>query len=242
VKRVKRLFIGLIIGIAVLVGGIWILTRTLREQETLYQGKSLYYWVDQVNSSNVVASNEAVALMNSQIIPQLTDAMFHDTNDSKLRLILIDKLNALPGVLIQFTTAPSRRGFAATFLGDFGPPAKAAIPALIQALKSPDTNVYGCAISSLGKIHSEPDVVIPLLVGYLDNNDLNGEASEALGNFGPPAKAAVPKLIRLMQPLHDRDTQLTAGSALKEIDPDAFTNVMREILEKTGAHLKPPAK
>ena len=70
------------------------------------------------------------------------------------------------------------------------------------------------------KIHSDPDVVIPLLIGYLDDDRLDSEAATALGNFGSLAKAAIPKIVPLLK-ARDNDDRLVAQDALKKIDSEA---------------------
>lgn len=226
--KIKRILLELIIGLAVLVGGVWVLSKTLGNiQPLLYNGQTLGYWAAQVNANDVVASNQANAILNAEIIPQLTNQMFHDTHDSKLRMKMIDTLNGLPHICIYYVTAPQRRGEAAAILGTFGPAAKAAIPALMHAVQSPDAWVHEPAIGSLGKIHSEPATVIPFLTKYLDDNDLNDEAATALGNFGSLAELAVPKIIPLLHAADD-DAQDAAIKALKKIDPAALTNAVRE--------------
>lgn len=219
-ERILRLFLAVGVGLGVIAGGIWILSKTLGDRETRYQGKPLYYWVTQSSSADTAASNQANVVLINDIIPQLTEAMFHDTNDSRLRSALVEKLNGLPGINIYFTPASSRRGEAAMAFGDFGPAARPAIPALLQALKSNDAAVHGAAILALGKIHAQPDVIIPLFVGYLDNNDLNDEAAQALGNFGSLASSAVPKLVTLLK-VPDKDLHHAVVEALKKIDPEA---------------------
>ena len=107
-----------------------------------------------------------------------------------------------------------------------GPAAKSAVPALVQALKGKDTIVRGAAISALGKIHSDPEFVIPLLIGYLDDEGLNDEAALALANYGSLAKVAVPKIIPLLH-APDKDAQAAAAEALKKIDPEAYTNAIK---------------
>ena len=219
-ERILRMFLAVGVGLGVIAGGIWILSRTLGDRETLYQGKPLYYWVTQSSNAETTASNQANAVLTKDIIPQLTEAMFHDTNDSSLKMALVEKLNGLPGININFTPASSRRGEAAMALGEFGPAAKPAIPALLQALKSNDASVHGAAIAALGKIHAEPGMIIPLLIGYLDDKDLNDEAAEALGNFGNLASSAVPKLVPLLK-VPDKDLHHAVVVALKKIDPEA---------------------
>ena len=182
-KKIVRMSVAVVAGLGIVFGGIWLLTRTLGEHDTLYQGKAAYYWSEQVNSPDATASNHANAVLTGEIIPGLVNVMFSDTNDSRLRLALIDKLNDLPGVAIYFEPADGRRALAARGLGEFGLAAKPAIPVLLLALKGNDTVIHGPAIAALGKIHGDPDTIIPLLIGYLDDSELNGEAATALGEF-----------------------------------------------------------
>jgi HEAT repeat protein len=219
-KRIVRISIGVLIGMFVLAGVIWLLSLTLGDHETLYAGKSPYGWMQQLDSHDVGASNQAYEALNAQVIPRLVDQMFHDTNDSKLRLSLIEALNSIPGVQINFTESGGRRSLAANYLGSFGPPAKAAVPFLIRALKGSDVGLHEPAIKALGQIHSDPGVVIPLLIPYLTNDNLNDEAASALGNYGSLAKEAFPEIVPLLN-AKDRDARAAARVALKKIDPEA---------------------
>lgn len=122
---------------------------------------------------------------------------------------------------IYFTQAGGRRAAATQMVGAFGPAAKAAVPALADALKGHDQLVKGPAIQALGDIHSDPQVVVPLLIGYLDDEELNDEAARALANYGSLAQAAVPKIIPLLH-ASDKSARAAAEFALKKIDPDAY--------------------
>lgn len=217
--RIIRMFVAVAVGSGVVAVGIWVLIKTLGDHETLYHGKPLDYWAEQSNSGDTVAKNQARAILVKDIIPQLTEVMFHDTNDSRLRLTLVEKLNGLPGVNIYFTDAYGRRARAAASMGEFGLAASPAIPVLLQALKGKDAAVQGASIDALGKIHGEPDVIVPLLINYLDDSNLNSEAAEALGNFGSLAKTAVPKLIVLLKVM-DKDLHHAVVQALRKIDPE----------------------
>ncbi|MGH7967786.1 MAG: hypothetical protein ACREIC_03560, partial [Limisphaerales bacterium] len=73
------------------------------------------------------------------------------------------------------------------------------------------------------QIHGEPDLVIPLLIAYLDDENLNNQAASALGNYGSLAKAAVPKIIPMLH-APDKDARVAAAAALKRIDFGAYTN------------------
>ncbi len=178
------------------------------------------YWQQQLYGHDAGASNAAFAIVDSQLIPQFVDTMFHDTNDSAIRMALIGVLNGLPGVQIQYEEADARRGSAVGSLGDLGPAAKTAIPDLIKALKGKDAAIRGAAISSLGMIRSEPGTVIPLLIPYLEDDNLDVAAANALAEFGSLAKSAVPKLLPLLH-AKDDDDQAAAKAALKKIDPIA---------------------
>jgi hypothetical protein len=219
-KRIIRISLGVLSGLLVLAGVIWLLSLTLGDHAKPYAGKPLGGWVQQLDSGDVGASNQAYAALNARIIPRLVDQMFHDTNDSKLRLSLIETLNSIPGVQINFTESAGRRSLAAHYLGSFGPPAKAAVPFLIRALKGPDVPLHEPAIKALGQIHSDPGVVIPLLIPLLTDDNLNDEAASALGNYGSLAKEAFPKIVPLLK-AKDRDARAAARDALKKIDPEA---------------------
>lgn len=223
-NSIRRIAFGVLAGLLLLAATIWVLVHTLgNKSRYVYAGKAINEWRAQLNSSDPRASNEALVVVNSRVIPELTDAMFHDTNDSRLRILLINSLNQLPGVLIFFTDATGRRVDAVQNIGELGPGAKSAVPALLQALKGPDNAVRGAAIEALGEIHSEPETMIPLLMSYLANDGLNDEAAKALGNYGALAKGAVPQLLPMLK-APDKDARIAAAQALQKIDPEAYTN------------------
>jgi HEAT repeat protein len=223
-----RILIGVVIAAAVLVGGIRVLDKTLgNNQPTLYHSHTLDYWTAQVSARDVTASNQANAILNAEIIPQLTNQMFYDIHDSRLRLALIDGLNHLPGIVIYYVQAYDRRAGAAEGLGMFGPAAKAAIPALMRAVQGGDNYplFHERAVEALGQIHCEPEVVIPFLTKYLDDDDLNDEAATALAEFGSLARPAIPKILPLLHAADD-DDRAVAADALEKIDPAAYTNAI----------------
>jgi len=219
-KGLKQLLLGVVIGLVLIAGGILLLSWTLGNPQIVVQGRPIEFWMDQSKSQNPAASNELDAVLAAQIIPRFTEEMFHDTNDSSFRLALVKNLNSLPGVFINYTPAEGRRARAASILGQFGPRAKAAIPALLEAAKGHDDAVRSAAVTTLGQIHGDPDHVIPLLITLLDDKELNDESAEALGNYGGLAKAAIPKLIPLLQ-VNDNDLHGAVVEALRKIDPDA---------------------
>jgi HEAT repeat protein len=234
-KRVLRISVGVFAGLVILTAVIWLLAKTLGNTQypTLYAGKTTDYWQQQLYGHDAAASNAAFAVVSSQIIPQAVDTMFHDTNDSAIRLSLIKILNGLPGVQIYYIEADQRRAGATEGLGDIGPAAKSVLPDLIKALKGNDKAIREAAITSLGKIRSEPDTVIPLLIPYLEDDNFDVAAANALAEFGSLAKPAVPKLLPLLQ-AKDDDDQAAAQQALLKIDPEAAA--------KAGVKAKPAGR
>jgi hypothetical protein len=219
-KRLLRIFVAALAGLLILAGVAWLLSQTLGNHEAVYAGKSLSGWKQQLDSRDLGASNQAYQVLSSQIIPQLVDQMFHDTHDSKLRMSLIKILNGIPGVEIKYIDALGRREGAAHYLGSFGPAARAAVPSLIQVLKGPDLDLHEKAVEALGHIHSDPEVVIPLLIPYLTNDSVNDAAATALGSYGSLAKEAFQRIVPMLKS-RDKGDRAAARSALKKIDPAA---------------------
>lgn len=225
----KRIAVGTALGLGALVVGVWLLGRTLVARSNAdfsCQGRPLGYWLEQLKGRDAAASNRAGIVLLTQITPQLTNQMLHDTNDSSLEMALVDKFNnlELPGIAhINFASAEFRRAAAARWLGEFGPLSRPAVPVLLQVLRGNDNLVRVRVAASLGQIHSDPEIVIPALIHCLSDprSDLRTEAAEALAGWGKQSQAAVPRLIQLLDDRSDRDLMAAVRKALKEIDPDA---------------------
>jgi HEAT repeat protein len=89
-------------------------------------------------------------------------------------------------------------------LGRIGPAAKAAVPALIAAVKEedsdPDHLTAAAAIQTLGKMGPAAKEAIPLLTELLKRNFILSDAAiEALQELGPEAKSAIPALTHEMK-------------------------------------------
>ena len=215
----KRMVASVLFGLVFLAGVLWLLGDTLGNvHETLFAGRPLAYWSQQLDGRDLAASNRAYAVVHARVVPQLLDTMLRDTNDSKIRMAAIDLLNGLPGLHINYAAAGVRRNDAAECLGELGPAAKFALPDLIQALKGNDSAIREGAIKSLGKMRSDPETVIPILIPYLDDENLDAAAAKALAEFGALAKPAVPKLLTLLQ-AKDVEDRAAAIAALRRIDP-----------------------
>lgn len=220
-KRLARLSAALLAGIVVFCVGLWTLIHLLGDREVLYAGKNESYWIEQAKQKDAFLPGETTyRTINQIIIPQLARTLLQDTNDSPLRIWLVNALNCLPGVNIYFSTAPTRRGNAALFLGQLGPAAQAAAPALLQAFKGTDPIVREPAAVALGKLQVDPPNTVPFLIACLDNPDLAEAAADGLGEYGALAKTAVPKLMVLAK-TREKELRHAAFKALQAIDPGA---------------------
>ena len=232
-KRFLRLSAGLVAGVALFIAGVWGLSKALGTPLSKYRGQPTEYWVVQLNSPDATASNAAVAVLENEIIPHLTNVMFNDTHDSAFKLWLVDALDGLPGIIVDFEPAYVRRKAAAYELGEYGPAARKAVPPLLQAFVSDDEAVRETAARSLGAINADPEEVIPILTRYLMDDNVNFMAATALGQYGAPARAAVPALVRMWQ-RGDAGAKVAASGALKLIDAAAYAEMMKSNSTKTN--------
>jgi HEAT repeat protein len=220
--RLKRIVVAVIIGIAICAGGIWLLAKIIEDRPPRFRGQPLEYWIAQADAHDAVTRNQAREFLTAEVVPLLIDKMLHDYADSRLKAALVEQLNGLPLISLNYVPASGRRALAAFELGEIGPLAKPAIPPLIQVLKSQDQGARIPAANALGEIHSDPDIVIPALIECLDDklDDLPEAAASSLAKFGRQAKAAVPKLVKMLTDKED-DVRAAAAEALKKIDPEA---------------------
>ncbi|MGO8928673.1 MAG: HEAT repeat domain-containing protein [Limisphaerales bacterium] len=132
---------------------------------------------------------------------------------------------AVPGLIHLLNQNPPawNQVWIEGLLGEFGPAAKQAVPALLR--KSQDSSPYARrgALDALGKIGTEPDRVVPVLINALHDPDsyVRGSALGALGKYGPNAKLAVPALVAFLNASNDSANTMLAADALKAIDPAA---------------------
>ena len=219
--RLKRVLLGVVIGAVLFVGSLWVLTHALGERDTLYAGKPFEFWVLQMTNPSSVVSNSARAMIDKQIIPQLLNQMFTDTNDSPLRMTLIDWLNRLPSVNILYTPSAGRRAQATLSIGELGPSASNTIPILVKAFRGSDPVLRAPALRALGQIHCQPESILPLLIAAIDDpqDGVPEAAVTALGCFGPEANAALPKLTPLLK-VPEKDLRRAAIVAVQQIAPE----------------------
>ncbi len=126
-----------------------------------------------------------------------------------------------------------RREAAAEVLGRIGPPARAAVPSLVAALKDKSSAVALTAAMALAQIDAtRAAAAVPLLA---DSLDVPG-AAVALANIGPDARAAVPALIAALKPRKDAANQealrASARVALARIGMPAVPALIEALKDK----------
>ena len=222
-RRAATLIAGLLVGCGLLLGVVWLLTIALENREAKYNGKDATDWAAALRNPDPAVAQVARMVVTNQVIPALRAQIFNDTNDSQLKLKLVEWLNTLPLVTITSLEAPTRRYEAARNLGMFGPDAASALPDLIRAVKGADGTARAGAIEALGKIRTAPETVVPLLITCLDDpdDDIQLGAIDARREFGPEAKAAVPKIQPFLR-AHSKELPPAARKALAAIDPSAL--------------------
>jgi HEAT repeat protein len=90
----------------------------------------------------------------------------------------------------------------------------AAVPALVQGLKSPHRSVRVTALLVLSDMGSAGREAVPALIKYLDDTDpqIRLLAAQALGSVGPSANDAIPSLQRACKDSEPRVAQQAAVS------------------------------
>jgi len=149
------------------------------------------------------------------------------------RALGADASQAVPGLIaICLRASPAKSwGPAITSLGNIGPPAADAVPLLVSAATNADPGISSVAIVALGRIHGQPGLAVPVLGRLLHHTNrttfyFGGDPGldntiEALENFGPAARLAVPDLLYAMNATDDPNQRFHLANALKAIDPEA---------------------
>lgn len=113
---------------------------------------------------------------------------------------------ALPAVLaVASNPEDARRIDAIRAVAEIGPPAKAAVPLLIQLIRSPSSDhaVQRVALHALGEMGPAAAPAIPdltsIVVGMDSDEAQIDAAAYALGRLGPLAQPALPALVKHME-------------------------------------------
>ena len=130
--------------------------------------------------------------------------------------------SAVP-VLVRLLKDSDRRiqEYAATALGKIGPVAEPAVPVLMELVKK---DLDCCFIRALGLIGPGAKTAVLLLMELVEHKDpeIQLEAVKSLGNIGPVAGKAVPRLVRILNGCDHEDWLLE----------DEIRNALKKILKK----------
>ncbi len=168
----RRLILFLLLPVLVL-GAVLLLLSPVRDP--LYQGRPASVWAGELNSPDYGVrrrAQEAILELGPDAVPVLS-ASVRVTGRGK-HISIREKLSRLGSILprslsrrvnraLGFTGSYYAGSGAAIMLGEMGPDARAAIPALIDALDDDDANVRSCAACALIEIAPGDDRVISML-------------------------------------------------------------------------------
>ncbi len=232
-KRGRGILI--IAGLVLVVGAYVALVVSARGP--LYKGKRAAQWLDELitTEGNSIEAKRAFQEMGSRAAPYLVNEL---TRKSELRDKYVAIQSKLPHAL--FVATPSwrthrnwrRRQYAATALGEIGPPATAAIPALIETVSKtepfetdPSTGASGgptfspkariAAIQALWKISPESPSVVSTVVAALQQKyfcEVESHAIMVLADLGPEFKSAIPTVIQNLKFYDKRQPRLSVPS------------------------------
>lgn len=190
-----------------------------------------------------------VALAQKQQVIKIrfVPAAERNAEASKAFLALGDQGQGAVPALVKMCTeniSPDSELAIEDTLAWLGPPAKPAVPFLLQAATNPNRRVCANALWALGEIHADSQLCVPELVHALNDADdwVCLSAAHALGKFGAEAQPAVPSLTQLAKfspgygSLFASKLQVSieARNALKKIQPESVSP-----LTATGAELGP---
>jgi len=217
--KTRRLWL-LCLVVGVTLGGL--LYHALLDPEPSYDGKSLSRWLDDLYSEKKADGFEAAKALGKigpKAVPGLIEALHF--KESRLRQPIISFKEKLPAAIRDWlpTPRPSNwcRSMAADGLGEVGPGAHAAIPALMDALTQSHYQDGPCAFA-LCRITPVSGKTVLAVSKLLESDDWRYRLGIAycLGALGPAAKPAVPSLIAALD--HgSADLRGAAGPALWKI-------------------------
>lgn len=112
-------------------------------------------------------------------------------------------------------------------IGRIGSDAETCVPQLMKAMEDSDRTVVSAAIVALQSYKADAAPALDKLISALEQDDLVDDALTCIGNIGPTANRAVPKLIDIANTVNSEDpydwTRQSAVVSLGKIGPDAKT-------------------
>ncbi|VTR98626.1 heat repeat-containing protein : Marine sediment metagenome DNA, contig: S01H1_L06444 (Fragment) OS=marine sediment metagenome GN=S01H1_15791 PE=4 SV=1: HEAT_2: HEAT_2 [Gemmata massiliana] len=150
--------------------------------------------------------------------------------------------DAVP-VLIRALTVENGRDYfywAAPALGEIGPLAKAAVPALSERLKDKDLHKRLAAAEAVVRIDpAQADKAVEVIMAIWKGESgpsMRDRILESLARIGSPAKSTVPVLLEYFSKATGRESQHQVGTvvALMSIDPKAAEPLVEWVREQVA--------
>jgi HEAT repeat protein len=171
------------------------------------------------------ATIKVIKLAQKQHLIKLNWTLASDQNSRALSAFAILGAEAVPHLIQIYNHNNSewRKSLAAYGLASIGPAAKEAIPHLASGATNRSAQVRHSVLSAFIQIHSEPEIVVPIMIKALGDSESLIRTTAALGltQFGNNAKPAIPALLRLLENEPNPETRSSALATLNTIDPEA---------------------
>ena len=164
------------------------------------------------------AAEKALSQIGPVAIPLLKDALCGEYGAGSGKALAGMGTRALPTLIEGLKTEGCRAG-AAIGVGQMGPMAASAVPALIAAVADNSRDVRTWSVRAPGQIGPQAKDAVPVLIATLKDSDkwVRLDAVVALGKIGPAARPAIPGL-RAMLSDPDQQIRLNAQATLKAIE------------------------
>jgi HEAT repeat protein len=193
----------LLVGLAVLFDPTRVLIGGLRF-ERFYDARPTSYWEQGLlNKAPGRSTNTAKQLADGgeAAVPVLMDILRRNRDGGG------------PAVELRLS--------AAQILGQIGPRADAAVPALLETLHDADPQVRATAALSLGRIGTRIDEVVPALAKMLARPGDRISALKGIFQLRGKAKDAIPAIVEVMRKDADGEARWHAAEALAKMGPAA---------------------
>ncbi len=230
-------------GVAILLAGgtVFVAVKEVRHSaEPAYDGKTLSVWLQAFQHGlnggpEQDKATTAITHIGTNAIPTLLkllkDRNSADENTSAIwgfRILGSNGSAATPDLIRIYKEriSGSSQYYTARSLGMIGPAAEAAVSYLLDSVTNPPAtdSKYPqdfAAVEALGQIHADSETVVPVLAGLVHspNRGVAQVAVEALGQFGPAAKDAIPALLEVVTnyPSNGWRPAYSASDAIRDI-------------------------
>jgi HEAT repeat protein len=172
--------------------------------ELSYEGKTATEWVIEANANYPRRNQTAVQALRQMGEPAVLHlAWMVETRDSALKSKVLSLSDRFPLIDEVMSSSHWYRYYAARALGDIGPTAKAAVPALEAMTYDPERQLGNIAKAALIRIREEP--LQPSIDAFRDPMSTNSsDAFGVLMELGPAAKLAIPTVLEQLQSTNSR--------------------------------------